>query len=96
MIWDRRFKVVAPKTASGPLFVGYLGLSGVIELNRLVPQLRRLSIPRLLFPILPAVWDENGVLSVPHLRYRRDAAGAFPQIIFCPVNPLTRAEFAVV
>ena len=96
MIWDRRFKVVTPKTASGPLFVGYLGLSGVIELNRLVPQLRRLSIPRLLFPILPAVWDENGVLSVPHLRYRRNAAGAFPQIIFCPVNPLTRAEFAVV
>jgi tRNA(Ile)-lysidine synthase len=96
VIWDRRFKVVMPKTESRPLFVGYLGSSGVIELNRLVPQLRRGSVPRLLFPILPAMRDDYGIASVPHLRYRREGVSGAPQIIFRPVNPLTRAEFAVV
>jgi tRNA(Ile)-lysidine synthase len=96
VIWDRRFKVIVPPAESVPLSVGYLGSSGVIELNRLAPQLRRGSIPRLLFPILPAVRDENGVASVPHLRYRREGVTASPQIIFRPVTSLTAAEFAVV
>jgi tRNA(Ile)-lysidine synthase len=94
--WDRRFKVLLPPGRSAPLTIGYLGAAGVAQLNRLAPQPRRSHLPRLLFPILPAAWDENGIVSVPHLGYRRDRDGALPRFIFRPVNPLTHAGFAVV
>jgi tRNA(Ile)-lysidine synthase len=93
---DRRFRVALPLTASEPVSVGYLGRAGVIEVNDRAPQLQRVGLPRLIFPILPAVWDENGIVAVPHLGYRRERSAALPQFIFRPVNPLTRAAFAVV
>jgi tRNA(Ile)-lysidine synthase len=94
--WDGRFRVELPLTASEPVSVGYLGRAGVIEINDRAPQLQRAGLPRLIFPILPAVWDENGIVAVPHLGYRRERIAALPQFIFRPVNPLTRAGFAVV
>jgi tRNA(Ile)-lysidine synthase len=96
MVWDRRFSVTLPVVPSGRFTIGYLGLAGVIQLNRLAPQLRRGSLPRLLFPILPAVWDEDGIAAVPHVGYRREGVAALPQVTFRPVNPLTQAGFAVV
>jgi hypothetical protein len=76
--------------------IGYLGLAGVTQLNRLPAQGWRSRLPRLLFPILPAVWDDNGIAAVPHLGYRSESAGVLPRFIFRPVNPLTQAGFAVV
>jgi tRNA(Ile)-lysidine synthase len=96
IFWDRRFNVTMPPEGAIPLTIGYLGSAGVAQLNRLAPQPRRSRLPRLLFPILPAAWDDDGVAAVPHLGYRRESAGALPQFIFSPVNPLTRAGFAVV
>jgi tRNA(Ile)-lysidine synthase len=96
VIWDRRFKVTSPPTASGRFTIAYLGLDGVAQLNRLAPQLRRSRLPRLLLPSFPAVWDDNGIAAVPHLGFRRQGVGALPQVIFQPVNPLTPAGFAVV
>ena len=94
--WDRRFDVIVPPAVSDPLTIGYLGLAGVTQLYRLAPQLRQGDLPRLLYPILPAVWDDNGIAAVPHSGYRSESAGTLPQFIFRPVNPLTQAGFAVV
>jgi tRNA(Ile)-lysidine synthase len=95
LVWDRRFRVSLAPKAPGDALVGYLGCAGVAELNGRTPALRS-SLPRLLYPILPAVWDGAGLAAVPALGYRRDGAGSVPQIILRPVNCLTAGPFAVV
>jgi hypothetical protein len=53
-------------------------------------------VPRLLYPILPAVWDTEGIVAVPHLGRLREAGTVLPEFGLRPVNPLTRAGFTVV
>jgi len=96
LLWGRRFSVALPATAIGAVTVGYLGRSGVVALNRHRPEPRRCGLPRLIYQILPAVWDEKGIAAVPHLGYRREGATALPEFSFRPINPLTRAGFTVV
>jgi tRNA(Ile)-lysidine synthase len=96
MIWDRRFEIMTPQADRGPFMVGYLGVAGAPRLDRSMLQLRRAWLPRLLFPIVPAVWDEEGIAAVPHLGYRRERIADLPQVVFRPVTPLTQATFAVV
>ncbi|MBV8131939.1 MAG: tRNA lysidine(34) synthetase TilS [Alphaproteobacteria bacterium] len=95
-LWDRRFSVALAETATGAVTVGYLGRSGVVMLNRHRPELRRRGLPRLIYPILPAVWDKGGIAAVPHLGYRREGDAALPEFSFRPINPLTPAGFTVV
>ena len=54
------------------------------------------SLPRLVYPVLPAVWDERGLAAVPHLGYRRAGVATLPRLSFRPANPLARAGFTVV
>jgi tRNA(Ile)-lysidine synthase len=96
LLWDRRFEIVVPPTASGSLTLGYAADAGAARLKPVMPLLGRTKLPRILFPILPVLWDENGIAAVPHLGYRRDGLGAVPQLTFRPINPLTQASFAVV
>jgi tRNA(Ile)-lysidine synthase len=97
-LWDRRFSLALPATASRSVTVGYLGhaggAAGVGEVNRSRSQAG--SLPRLVYQILPAVWDEEGIAAVPHIGYPRQAAVVLPEIGFRPINPLTRAGFTVV
>jgi tRNA(Ile)-lysidine synthase len=96
LLWDRRFSIALPSTANEAVTVGYLGRSGVVKLNRLLPEQRRGGLPRFVYPFLPAVWDAGGIAAIPHLGYRRDGNAALPEFRFRPINPLTRAGFTVV
>jgi len=96
IIWDGRFEVILPAERSGPLTIGYLGPAGAAQLHRLGVQQGQRLMPRLLLPILPAAWDEEGVVSVSHLGYGRDPIAVVPRFFFRPVNPLTQAGFVVV
>ena len=96
LLWDRRFRVVLPATATEAVTVGYLGHSGVVALNLLRPAQRRCGLPRLVYPILPAIWDKKGIAAVPHLQYCRGGDAALPELSFRPIHPLTRAGFTVV
>jgi len=96
LLWDRRFSLALPGTAPGAVTVGYLGHSGVVALNRQQPVQRRGGLPRLVYPILPAVWDAEGIAAVPHLGYRRQRDAVLPEFSFRPIHPLTRAGFTVV
>jgi len=96
IFWDRRFKVAFPPSGRDPLTIGYLGPAGVAQLNRLSEQRRQRRLPRLLFPTLPAAWDNDEIVAVPHLGYLREGIGAVPRFILRPANPLTRAGFVVV
>jgi tRNA(Ile)-lysidine synthase len=94
--WDRRYDVSFAATGDKPLAIGYLGTPGVIQLNRLRFKQNPDRLPRLVLPILPAAWDEDGIAAVPHLGFRREEIAAVPQFVFRPRNPLTQADFAVV
>jgi len=96
LLWDGRFKVALPVTAGRPVIIGHLGRAGVAEFGRLALSSPRRSLPRLLYPILPAAWDEDGIVAVPQLGYLRRGAVAPPQFGFRPINPATRAGFTVV
>jgi tRNA(Ile)-lysidine synthase len=95
-IWDRRFQIVVPPNVTRSLTIGYPGAASVAQLRRLAPRRRQAWPPRLLLPVFPILWDEQGIAAVPHLGYRRERVGAVPQVIFRPVNALTQAGFAVV
>jgi tRNA(Ile)-lysidine synthase len=97
IVWDRRFEIMTPRADGGPFTIGYLGLPEAPRLDLRTLQLRRRArVPRLLLPILPGVWDEEGIAAVPHLGYGREGVLGLPQIVLRPVNPLTQAGFAVV
>jgi tRNA(Ile)-lysidine synthase len=93
VVWDRRFRVSLAPEAPGDAVVGYLGQAA--ERDGWTPELRS-SLPRLVYPILPAVWDAVGLAAVPALGYRRDPAGPVPEILLRPGNCLTAGPFAVV
>ena len=95
-MWDRRFEITAPQADGGRFTIGYLGLPETPRLDRRLPQLRQARLPPLLFPVMPAVWDEEGIAAVPHLGYGREGVADLPQVVFRPVTPLTKAGFAVV
>jgi tRNA(Ile)-lysidine synthase len=96
LLWDRRFRVALPVTAATAVTIGYLRRSGVIALNQLRPGPLGGDLPRLIYPILPAIWDEEGLAAVPHIGYRREGNFAQPELGFRPINPLRRAGFTVV
>jgi tRNA(Ile)-lysidine synthase len=95
-MWDSRFCTALPATAGSAMTVGYLGRDGVAGLGRLLRKPLPGGLPRLIYPTLPAVWDEPGLAAVPHLGYCRDVGMVLPEIRFRPANPLTRAGFTVV
>ena len=72
--------------------LGYLGQSGM----RPAADGRDGGLPRLVHPVLPALWDETGLIALPHLGYFRAGATGLPRIAFHPVNRLSHAGFTVV
>ncbi len=96
LVWDRRFAVELTPMATSGFTLGYLGGRAAAAVPRRAMDCERRALPRLLFPVLPALWDEEGLAAVPHLFYRRGGVGALPGLCFRPANPLTRASFTVV
>ena len=96
LVWDRRFEVELTAAAAGPVTLNYLDEIGVAELNGRAPVLPRAGLPLLVRPILPALWDKDGIAAVPHLGYRREGVCLLPELVFRPVKSLSDAGFAVV
>ena len=91
VVWDRRFLVTVAGSAEPgrPLRLDYLGRTGWAEVVAEAPGLRR-SVPPAVRPALPAIWDDHGVLRVPHLAYTakndRNGMAVIPQTaIMCRV-----------
>ena len=95
VLWDKRFAATLPATAPGPVSIGALGAEGVITLGH-EPIDDGNPLPRLAYPALPAVWDDNGLAAVPHLCWRRATTVCVPALTFRPLVSLSSAGFTVV
>jgi len=86
LIWDRRFRFCiggAARHRPSPLFVQALGEQGDRDVRSLSLHSTTNNIPRTARLSLPALMDGEGVLSVPHLNYRRAGENSH----FPPFNP---------
>jgi tRNA(Ile)-lysidine synthase len=94
-LWDRRFAATLAPTAPGPVTIGALGATGAAALGRGVIDSSN-YLPRLVYPALPALWDEAGLLAVPHLSWYRATAARLCSLEFRPPAPLFGVGFTVV
>jgi tRNA(Ile)-lysidine synthase len=94
-MWDQRFAASMPATAPLPVSIKALGLGGVAAL-RGEDMTDDNPLPRLVYPVLPAVWDREGLAAVPHLLWRRATFACVPVLAFRPLVSLFGAGFTVV
>jgi tRNA(Ile)-lysidine synthase len=94
-LWDKRFAAALPAAAEGPVTIRALGTEGLAALGRDAID-DDIPLPRLVYPALPAVWDEAGLAAVPHLGWRRTTANFVPRLAFRTTVSLLGAGFTVV
>ena len=109
-IWDRRFRVsIGRQWPKGQnkgqdggrdgLALAALGRDGWTAVAAVAPEVRAPAVPAPARPTLPAIWDRDGIVAVPHLGYGRRSAGAGSLVVrtgFAPAHALAGAEFLVV
>ncbi len=101
VIWDRRFVIRFGNKLCGGRTLRGLGRKGWSEIVQIRPDLRLASIPGPARVSLPAVFDGDGVVSVPHLGFRRqdgdgfdpDSGAEIAEMRFSPPNSLSSAGF---
>jgi hypothetical protein len=98
LMWDRRFSIrfaSTPASEAAPAWLCPLRKEGLRRLAAMCPHIRNHPIPEPARAALPALLDEAGIFSVPHLGYRRGAGKIpivdFANIEFRPVNPVAGA-----
>jgi tRNA(Ile)-lysidine synthase len=94
-MWDQRFAASMPAAAPMPVSIKALGAEGVAAL-RGEDMTDDNPLPRLVYPVLPAVWDSEGLAAVPHLLWRRATFACPPVLAFRPLVSLFGAGFTVV
>ena len=101
--WDGRFTLratAAPGRAPGRFMVRKLGHDGWRAAVARHPSLRKTAIPAAVRPGLPAIYDLDGLLAVPHLGFMRTASpdGGAPlfESAFRPAHALGPHGFAFV
>ena len=93
LVWDGRFALSlgAPRD-QGSFRVAALGLAGWRAVAARRAELRHSPIPGAVRPTLPALCDLDGVLTVPHLDYRRTCEAPILNVEFLPLpRPLAPA-----
>ena len=91
VLWDRRFAVSLPAETPGALTLGYLG-----QRAQRLPERYSGDVPRLVHPVLPALWDGKRLAAVPSLGYSRPGVEVSSCVLFRPAQPLSQAGFTVV
>jgi len=101
--WDRRFRirVVRPKNDPvGSFIIRPLQDNLSRRFKELVGHVDLIKVNHAVRKALPSIWDEGGLVCVPHLGYRRTevnpASVAEVQVVFQPKRPATNASFPVV
>jgi len=101
VLWDRRFVIRFGDKPGRERYLQGLGEKGWTEIVQIHPGLRRAAVPGPARASLPAVFDGFGVVSVPHLGFRRpqgagfdsDSSPEIEELRFSPPNSLSSAGF---
>jgi tRNA(Ile)-lysidine synthase len=98
VIWDGRFQIAfcgtLPTTEAQHLAA--LGRRGWDQVVGRIPELRSSPIPYAARRTLPALFDEAGVISVPHVGFERDpGSGGMVRLALQPRNALSGSGFFV-
>lgn len=96
-IWDSRFRLAADRGLPDSAVIAALGSDGWRQIASAVAESAKSVVPAQVRPTLPALWDLDGVLAVPHLNYRRqpprDGARDGVAFEFQPARTLGAAAF---
>ena len=98
VVWDNRFviSVSSDRPIHSSLRLAPLGRLGWEEIKGLRPSLAQLPIPSAVRCGLPALWDEGGVLEVPHMAYRNAGGGeVLKEVLFRPAVSLAALGYRV-
>ena len=94
LLWDRRFQIQFTSDIQHRPRLEALGDQGWREIISQCPEMREYDIPSPARSALPALFDDKGLFSVPHLGFRRFYGPAeIAKIRFYPPNSLSRAGF---
>lgn len=103
IVWDGRFVIRFAATGNGaprprhPAHLTRLGREGWAEVVADRPDLKAGPVPAAVRLSLPALRDEWGVFTVPHLYYTRSSGRrpgvGFGRITFCPPNSISGVGF---
>jgi tRNA(Ile)-lysidine synthase len=83
--WDGLFDVVVSGPRGVPGKLGVLGKKGWVEIVKKCPELKNIAIPYPVRITLPTLFDDNGVVEVPSLKYRCRGKGK----LILSINRLT-------
>lgn len=96
--WDRRYRICLGAGAPGAYTVRRLGFHGRAAVAGSPGGLGGCPVPAAVRPSLPAIFDLDGVVAVPHLNFVRENGGEWAieglAAEFRPVHPLSPAGFA--
>ena len=93
-LWDGRFRLGLTGSIRPGSLVAALGEIGWIQVGKDCPKLGKWPVPRLAGITLPALWDAERVVAVPHLRYNQLVESVFVAV-FEPAQQLVPASFAL-
>lgn len=96
-MWDGRFRLAARNRLAPDVRIGALGSDGWCQVVSEVPELAHAPVPEPVRAGFPALRDLDGVLAVPHLKYRRRSprhgVSAAVALEFHPARTLGAAAF---
>ena len=75
-IWDNLFDIEIRGAWGNKVYLAPLGKKGWAEILQKRPELREISLPYPVRLTLPALFDQSGVIAVPHLNFRRENSDA--------------------
>jgi tRNA(Ile)-lysidine synthase len=94
-LWDGRFRVDVDKSAGGEgasYRVGPLGTQGWAEIREQVDRAKSAPIPAPALVVLPAFFDQDEIVAVPHINFTREGIGGAKPLfstVFAPPVGLT-------
>lgn len=100
VVWDGRFMVDLAAVRRGVprgAVIAALGPEGWRQAMATRPDLRGHALPAPVRPSLPALWQSERLLAVPHLGWSRGQprAAAILSVAFVPRHPLAAGDFSV-
>lgn len=99
VLWDRRFFIRLPQRGSrsaARFRIGPLGTAGWTEIRQKIAEKGGVALPKPVRFALPAVYERDSIIAVPHLGFNKVAGIRDQDVRFMPAKSASFACFSVV